>query len=341
MAYTTIDNPELYMQCKIYTGNGSADHAITLDGSEDMQPDMVWIKNRQAETSDDPHTVFDSVRGVTKHWRPNVNESETTDADTLDAFQTNGFKVDADTKVNTNAEKYVAWCWKESATAGFDILTYVGNHTSGRTVAHGLSAVPEYMIIKNLNSAEKPAVYHKGSDTASPEDYLMVMSDTSARLDDLSFLNDTAPTSSIFTLGNTQGISESGSTMVAYLWRSVQGYSKFGSYEGNSSTNGTFVYLGFRPSYVLTKRATGGTGGWYLWDNKRNGFNGSTGNIILFPHHESLEGAGTTQRIDLLSNGFKFRHADSDHNGSGSQYMFIAFAEQPLVNSNGVPCNAR
>jgi len=340
MAYTTIDDPTAYFQCVKYTGNGGADHVITLPSDTDMQPDMVWIKNRDAETSADAHMVFDSVRGATKHWRPNVNESETTDADTLDAFQSDGFRIDGNDKVNTNTEKYVAWCWKESATAGFDMVSYVGNHTSGRTVAHSLSAVPEYFIIKNMNSAEKPAVYHKGTDSASPEDYVLIMSDTTARYDDLSFLNDTAPSSSVVTLGNTQGVSEVDSTMILYAWRSVQGFSKFGSYFGNSNVDGKFIHLGFKPAYVMTKRASGGTGGWYLWDNKRNGFNGSTGNIPLFAHHESLEGAGTTIRIDLLSNGFKFRHADNDHNGSGT-YIFIAFAEAPFVNSNGVPCTAR
>ena len=340
MAYTTIDDPTAYFQCVKYTGNGGADHVITLPSDTDMQPDMVWIKNRDAETSADAHMVFDSVRGATKHWRPNVNESETTDADTLDAFQSDGFRIDGNDKVNTNTEKYVAWCWKESATAGFDMVSYVGNHTSGRTVAHSLSAVPEYFIIKNMNSAEKPAVYHKGTDSASPEDYVLIMSDTTARYDDLSFLNDTAPSSSVVTLGNTQGVSEVDSTMILYAWRSVQGFSKFGGYLGNSSTDGTFVWLGFRPAYVLAKRASGGTGGWYLFDNKRNGFNGSTGNITLFPHHESLEASGTTVRIDLLSNGFKWRHADNDHNGSGT-YIYMAFAEAPFVNSNGVPCNAR
>jgi len=340
MAYTTIDDPEAYFQVQKYTGNASNDHAITLGGDTDMQPDMVWIKNRDSETSSDYHMVFDSVRGATKHWRPNVNEAETTDADTLDAFQSDGFRIDDNDKVNTNADKYVSWNWKESADAGFDILTYVGNHTSGRTVAHSLSAVPHWMIIKNLNSAEKPAVYHHKTASSSPEDYLMVLSDTTARYDDLSFLNDTAPTSSIFTLGNTQGISEDGSTMVAYLWRSVQGFSKFGSYLGTSNVDGAYIHLGFRPAYVMTKRTSGGTGGWYMFDNKRNGFNGSTGNIALFAHHESLEGAGTTVRLDLLSNGFKWRHADNDHNGTGT-YIFMAFAEAPFVNSKGVPCNAR
>ena len=331
MAYTTIDNPELYFQTKLYTGNGSADNAITLDGSEDMAPNMVWIKNRDAT---DAHLVFDSVRGATKHWRPNVNEAETTDADTLDAFQSDGFKVDADVKVNTNAEKYVAWCWKESADAGFDILTYVGDNQSGTTVAHALSAIPHWMLIKNLNSAEKPAIYHKGVDSGSPEDYLMVLSDTTARYNDGSFLNDTAPTSSIFTLGNTQGISESGSTMVAYLWTSIQGFSKFGSYEGNGNVDGRFCFTGFKPAFIIIKNVDS-SDSWRMFSNKTLGYNPD--NDYMYPNATSSP--STDNIIDILSNGFKLRKTD-DVNAANT-YIYMAFAEAPFVNSNGVPCTAR
>ena len=335
MAYTTIDDPELYFQIKLYTGNGTDDTAITLDGAEDMAPNFVWIKKRN---SAEDHVLFDTIRGATKYIKSNANEAEATDTGSLKAFASDGFTLGTAGRSNNNTNLFLACCWKESATAGFDILTYVGNHTSGRTVAHGLSAVPEYMIIKNLNSAEKPAVYHKGSDTASPEDYLMVMSDTSAKYNDLSFLNDTAPTSSIFTLGNTQGISEDGSTMVAYLWTSIQGYSKFGSYVGNGNADGTFVYTGLRPAYVICKNTTG-TGNWGIKTAKSQAYNGA--DVTLFANSTSAESAFSDNKVDILSNGFKIRTASSDFNTSGSNYIYMAFAEQPLVNSNGVPCNAR
>ena len=332
-AYTAVDDPEAHFQVQLYTGNGSADHAITLGGDTDMQPDWVWIKNRDAA---DSHCIFDALRGPGKVFNSNHYE-ESDDADTLDAFQSDGFRVDADVKVNTNTEKYVAWCWKESADAGFDMVSYVGNHTSGRTVAHSLSAVPEFFIIKNMNSAEKPAVYHKGVDTASPEDYLMVLSEDAARLDDLSFLNDTAPTSSVVTLGNTQGVSEIGSTMILYAWTGKQGFSKFGSYAGNANADGPFVYTGFRPARIMIKN-TNDASTWMIMDNKRSGYNPT--NNRLYANTTGAE-ESAVDRFDILSNGFKVRTADSDTNRSGDPFIYMAFAEAPFVNSSGVCCNAR
>ena len=338
MAYTTIDDPSAFFKCQLYTGNGSANHAITFDDTDTvMQPDVVWIKNRDQA---DAHLVFDSVRGATKYWKTNANESETTDADTLDSFTSNGFQVDADVKVNTNTEKYVAWCWKESADAGFDMVSYVGNHTSGRTVAHSLSAVPEFFIIKNMNSAEKPAVYHKGVDTASPEDYLMVLSEDAARLDDLSFLNDTAPTSSVVTLGNTQGVSEIGSTMILYAWTGKQGFSKFGSYVGNSSSDGSYIHLGFSPALIMVKCTTDASTDWLIADNQRSyNKNSSYNNWMIRPNTSAAEENGTVG-CDFLSNGFKWRDSENSANVTGRTYIYMAFAHSPFVNSNGVPNNA-
>ena len=338
MAYTTIDDPESYFQTELWGGTDGS-HQINFSGTNDMQPDFVWIKERGTNF----HLVFDSVRGTTKYWKTNVNEAQITNTNSLTAFGSDSFTIGSEGAVNAGGVNFIGWSWKESATAGFDILTYVGNHTSGRTVSHNLSAVPHMMIIKNLNSAEKPAVYHKGVDTSSPEDYLMVLSDGSARYNDLSFLNDTAPTSSIFTLGNTQGISESGSTMVAYLWTSIQGYSKFGSYIGNggTGTSGPFVYTGFKPAFVMIKK-TSAVGSWLLFDNKR----ASTSNIpegtTGVPSYLEPNTTGTEQGdnpIFLFANGFQC--LDSLTNTDGADYMFMAFAEAPFVNSNGVPCNAR
>ena len=329
MAYTTIDDPESYFQTELWGGTDGS-HQINFSGTNDMQPDFVWIKEKGTNF----HLIFDSVRGTTKYWKTNVNEAQITNTNSLTAFGSDSFTIGSEGAVNAGGVNFVGWSWKESATAGFDILTYVGNHTSGRTVSHNLSAVPHMMIIKNLNSAEKPAVYHKGVDTSSPEDYLMVLSDGSARYNDLSFLNDTAPTSSIFTLGNTQGISESGSTMVAYLWTSIQGFSKFGSYEGNGNVDGTFVYTGFKPAFIIVKNVDA-SDSWRMFDNKRLGYNPD--NNYLYPNATSSP--STDNIIDILSNGFKLRKTD-DVNAANT-YIYMAFAEAPFVNSNGVPCTAR
>jgi hypothetical protein len=341
MAYTTIDDPEKYMQVKAYTGNGSDDHAITLDGDTDMQPDLVWIKNREEETSDDTHFWFDSVRGVTKYLISSGDGAQVTDADTLDAFQSDGFKVDDDVKCNTSSEKYVAFCWKESTDAGFDIVSYTGNATA-RTISHNLSAIPETIICKET-SASAPfgnqawSVYHKGI-TANK---YMVLNATQAEADDAGDFNDTDPTSSVFSVGNGNRTNASSGVQIAYVFKEKQGFSKFGKFTwGTSNTDGAFIWLGFRPSFFMIKK-TSGSAAWYLWNSKTNGYNGSGGNTALFPYHVSVEDAGTTIRIDLLSNGVKFRHADGDHNGSGATYIFWAWAEAPFVNSNGVPCNAR
>ena len=329
MAYTAIDDPESYFQTELWGGTDGS-HQINFSGTNDMQPDFVWIKEKGTNF----HLIFDSVRGTTKYWKTNVNEAQITNTNSLTAFGSDSFTIGSEGAVNAGGVNFVGWSWKESATAGFDILTYVGNHTSGRTVSHNLSAVPHMMIIKNLNSAEKPAVYHKGVDTSSPEDYLMVLSDGSARYNDLSFLNDTAPTSSIFTLGNTQGISESGSTMVAYLWTSIQGFSKFGSYEGNGNVDGTFVYTGFKPAFIIVKNVDA-SDSWRMFDNKRLGYNPD--NNYLYPNATSSP--STDNIIDILSNGFKLRKTD-DVNAANT-YIYMAFAEAPFVNSNGVPCTAR
>lgn len=341
MAYTVINDPEGQgFQAKAYTGNGSADHAITLDGTTDMQPDWVWIKNRENETSDDPHIWFDVIRGVTKYIATTSSAAEATDADTLDAFQSDGFKVDADTKVNTNAETYVAWCWKAggsgssnadgaisttrslNADAGISIMKYTGSG-SGSNIAHGLGATPELTIRKNITGDEDWYVHTTIIDGS--HDY-MKLNTTAAKAD-------SGLTAASSTLVYTAADS---ATHIVYALKSVQGFSKFISYVGNSSADGKFLYCGFKPAFVMTKR-TDTTSAWYIWDNKRNGYNGS--NNALFAYHPSVE--NTTQRIDLLSNGFKFRHADSDHNGSSGTYIFMAFAEAPFVNSKGVPCNAR
>ena len=333
MAYTTIDDPEKYMQVKAYTGNGSDDHAITLDGSSDMQPDLVWIKNREEETSDDTHFWFDSVRGVTKYLISSGTAGQTTDADTLDAFQSDGFKVDDDVKCNTSSEKYVAFCWKESATAGFDIVDYDGAGAANHS--HSLSAVPKFMIVKRYNTTESWFVY-----TPLGQASVAYLNDNVAAGSGTNVWGGSDPTSSVFSIGSDSGISGAGD-YIAYLFAEKQGFSKFGKFTwGTSNTDGAFIWLGFRPSFFMIKK-TSGSAAWYLWNSKTNGYNGSGGNTALFPYHVSQEDAGTTVRIDLLSNGVKFRHADGDHNGSGATYVFMAFAEAPFVNSNGVPCNAR
>ena len=327
-AYTTIDDPSAYFKVQLYTGNGAANHSITFDDTDtDMEPNLVWIKNR---AQSDPNQLIDSVRGVTKTLDSDSNDGEVTDTDTLDAFESDGFRVDADVKVNTNTETYVAWCWKESATSGFDILTYTGNG-SARTISHSLSAVPHASFFKRLEIDGKGwAVYHRGIGNT----HLLALTAADPAADDASYFNDTDPTSSVFTVGTANGVNQDGGSYIGYLWSSIQGFSSFGSYEANGNANGTFVYTGFRPACVITKDADSASNQWRIFDNKR-GVNGSS--KYQYPSATTTEGG--EDHLDFHANGFKLRKSD-DANDSGT-HVYWAWAEAPFVNSNGVPCNAR
>jgi len=333
MAYTTIDDPSAYFKVQLYTGNGSANHAITFDDTDtDMQPDLVWIKNRDTT---DSHCLFDSVRGATKVLHSDATTAEVTDTDTLDSFASDGFQVDADVKVNTNTEDYVAWCWKE-ASGIMDIVAFEGDG-SARTVSHSLSAVPGLIITKNreLGSSEWPTYHHKN--TSAPETERLFLSGTQATLDNATFWNDTAPTSSVFSVATSVDNNQDTKDIIAYLFAEKQGFSKFGSYTGNgSSTEGAFIYTGFRPAYLVVKR-TDSTNVWSCYDNKRNTFN-------IMSSEQELDANKADQansRFDLLSNGFQNKTGGSANNTSGGTYVYIAFAEAPLVNSEGVPATAR
>jgi len=335
MAYTAIDNPELYFQVKLYTGNntaiGSGGLANTFDGDEDMQPDLVWIKARADSES---HKLYDSVRGVTKDLESDLGTAEGTDSEGLTAFGSDGFTIGNYSSINASSQTYVAWCWKESATSGFDMVGYSGNETA-RTISHSLSAVPSMMIVKNRESSYGWQVYHH-KNTSAPETEIIYLHDTTATADSNVEWNDTAPTSSVFTVGTDVGVNQSTKDLIAYLWSEVQGFSKFGSYTGNGNANGTFVYTGFRPAFLMVK-ATSATSAWYIYDNKRAGYNPD--NNQLYPDRNNTE--DTTDQVDLLSNGFKWQGITGDPNSSGRTYVYMAFAEAPFVNSNGVPGNAR
>ena len=350
-AYTAIDDPSAYFKVQLYTGDGAANNAITFDDTDtDMQPDLVWIKNRDTT---DGHCLFDAVRGATKVIHSDTSVVEATDADTLDSFTSDGFQVDADVKVNTNTEKYVSWNWKGGTTSGiatdgnetltiggysfnqtsgFSIIKYTGTTGATDKFSHGLGVVPQMIIIKSLAGATDWLVYHH-QNTAAPETEWLLLNGTDATSDDATMWYDTAPTAYNVTLGTgSQG--NAASSYIAYCFAEKQGYSKFGSYEGNGDADGTFVYTGFRPAFVMCK-SIDSTSSWHMFDNKREGYN--VDNDALVTEDTTVE--ATTDMIDLLSNGFKLR-ITTDPNVAET-YIYMAFAEAPFVNSNGVPCNAR
>jgi len=331
MAYTTIDNPELYFQTKLYTGNGST-QSITFDGSENMQPDWVWVKQRSGTTN---HKTSDSVRGATKALQPNDVDAEATDSDGITSFDSNGFSLGAGGDYNGSSNTQVAWCWKESATAGFDIVSYTGNGSSGLTVSHSLSAVPSVIIIKNRSGSYSWTVYHH-KNTSAPETESLFLDTNDATADRVNEFNDTAPTSSIFTVGDGNSVNNSSENFIAYLFAEKQGYSKFGSYTGNGNADGTFIYTGFKPAWVMLK-PTSTTGNWFILDNKRSSFN--VMDKYIRANQSSAE--ATFSMMDFVSNGVKIKTSDSSINGSGVSYIYMAFAQSPFVTSTGIPTTAR
>jgi len=327
MAYTEIDDPSAYFQTKLYT----AADAYTFDGNSDMQPDFVWIKERNGTNE---HNLFDSVRGTTKRLESSTTAAEQTSSTTLTAFGSDGFTVGNNGGTGQNGGNYVGWGWKKSATPGFDIVAFTGNG-SARTISHSLSAVPKMYIVKNRSTGSTQwRVYHASLGATKH----MALDATQAVGDAASVFNDTEPTSSVFSVGTDDAANKNGDSLIAYLFADKQGYSKFGSYIGNGNVDGTFVYTGFKPAFIMTKQ-TDGTDWWVINDNKRDPFNAST--YGLRPNDSAAESSDEAWTKDLLSNGFKHRTANSGSNGSGNEYIYMAFAENPFVTSTGVPATAR
>jgi len=326
MAYTTIDDPAQYFQTVLYTGDGGSNRSVTVG----FQPNFVWIKERNG-TND--QTLFDSVRGATKRLRANVNEAEDTQANQLKSFDSDGFTLGSLSAVNNNGQNYVSWNWKEDTTAGFDIVTYTGA-SGDQTFAHSLGVAPEWYLVKERGNANSWVVNHIGLANQTNA-YLFLNSSDAAGTD--SWFNSTAPSSSVVHANDGDSpTNRNGGTYVMYLWRSVKGFSKFGSFIGNADTDGPFVYTGFRPAWVLIKNSSANGENWNLFDNKRNGFNGS--GEALRPNTNEAE---YDRNVDFLANGFKVRDSSGEVSGNGNTLIYMAFAESPFVNSNGVPTNAR
>jgi len=368
MAYTTIDDPTKHFNTVIWTGDiqdsdGTGhDQAVTGVG---FQPDWIWHKCRSHANQ---HIIVDSVRGTggsptqmlglnSAATAGNVNSNTNGWIESIDS---DGYTVtsgsDSSGKSNNagaNGRTYVAWNWlaggsassnsdgsitssvSANQTAGFSILTFTGTQSVG-TVGHGLGSKPAWILLKNTaDSSDAWYNYHEGLASDPETDYIILNTDA-AKVDYNTPWNDTAPTSSVFTVGADGGTNESGSTMVAYCFAEKKGFSKFGQYSGNGSTDGTFVYTGFKPAFLIMK-ASSATGNWFIFDSKRDGFNHQ--NDYLKANSSDAEVAN--ERVDLLSNGFKFRTSNSGWNGSGATYIYMAFAESPFVNSNGIPNNAR
>ena len=344
MAYTTVNDPSVYFQTKIYTGNGTDGTAISGVG---FQPDWIWIKERSS-TSD--HGLYDAVRGANKHLEANKTTAEDSATNQLSSFDTDGFTLGDSGLTNEDDETYVAWNWKANGsgsantagsintaatsantTSGFSIITYTGNGSSGATIGHGLSTAPQAVFIKKRTAANW-TVGHVGVGWNKNGKLNTVDSwGTSA----LSF-NNTAPSTSLITLGSGDVANVSGGTYVCYAFSNIQGFSKMGAYIGNNNVNGPFSYTGFKPAMVIFKDITGDRD-WTMLDNKRNTFNVMDKRI--FPNNNDAE--NDTDILDFTSNGIKIKSTNTSVNVSGNKYIYMAFAENPFTSSTGTPVTAR
>ena len=329
MAYTTIDNPGLFFNTVLYTGNGGT-QSITGVG---FKPDWIWQKERSSTSY---HVLTDAVRGNTKQLFSNDPYQDATSSNYITSFDSDGFGQGTNNDTNQNSETYVAWNWKagESAssnsdgsitssvsantTAGFSIVSYTGTG-SNATVGHGLGAVAKCIIFKDRVASSDWRMYHVGvGNTAA-----LTLNNSNAKQTNSVFFQDTTPTSTVFSLGTGTDVNNT-NAFIAYCFTDVKGYSKFGSYTGNGNADGPFVYTGFKPAFIMLKK-TSDTANWMIHDTKRIGYNVDNNN--LKPNTAEVE--ATADTLDILSNGFKLRTSGSGENNG--DFIYMAFAEAPFV----------
>ena len=343
MAYTTINKSTAHFNTKLYTGNDTG-QSITGVG---FQPDWVWIKSR---SDTNQHNLFTPLY-------TGFLESDTSDAvngvnNGVTAYGADGFTVGTRDAVNDNNLNFASWNWKAgggagsantdgsinstvsvNTTAGFSIVKYVGDGGMTTTVGHGLGVVPQVILIKNLETATNWTMYHHSMGNTGQ----LYLDTTTSFTTDADTFKNTTPTSTLWTMSNSSKTNQGSRNHIAYCFAEKTGYSKFGSYTGNTNNgDGTFVYTGFKPAFIMVKN-TARSQNWSMHDSKRPGYNEV--NQRLQANLSDAE--ASNNKVDLLSNGFKWRTNDGDTNGYAEQHIYMAFAEAPLVGSNNVPCTAR
>ena len=345
MAYTTINNGREYFEPQGWTGSGSARSISTLD----FQPDWTWIKHRNGTSN---HNLFDVIRGATIYIESSSTAPNQTGTDRLTSFNSNGFSLGTNGGVNADGDTYMSWNWKAggtgvsntdgdvtstvsaNTTAGFSIVKWNSTGTAGINIGHGLGKKPKMIISKciNINGTSWPVYHVAEGATVYLSWNLNIAGTTSATR-----WNNSEPTTTTFQTGSSGDIGGSDRTMLAYCFTDIPGYSKFGKYAGNGSSDGTFVYTGFKPAFLMTKVITT-TGDWQMCDWKR----ASAVNPInkdLRPNNSDSETTNTF--VDFYSNGFKLRNNFGNWNGSGQEYAYMCFAQSPVVGTNNIPATGR
>ena len=347
MAYTTINKSSDYFNTKLYTGNGST-NAITGVG---FQPDWTWIKDR---TNAYGHDIYDVIRGVTNRIQSNSSDGESTGVEGLKSFDSDGFTLGSYIGDNTNNANYASWNWKANGqgssntdgsinttytsantTSGFSIIEYTGNGTNNATIGHGLGVAPKILIGKCIGTTANWQVIGNTGVLTEGKYLSLNTNDAMGTSSNVSF--DASATTVKFQGG--QGLNISGQPHIAYCFAEKTGFSKFGSYVGNGSSDGSFCYLGFKPSFIMIKSSSNAEG-WWIVDDKRTTYN-PTNNLLRADTSDAELVGNANLKLDFLSNGFKLRQTDGALNGSGLSYIYMAFAEAPLVGTNNVPCTAR
>ena len=347
MAYSTIIKPNTQMNPVLYTGNGGTQSITGVN----FQPDFTWIKDRDSTAV---HYLFNAVSGATKFTNSDQNYAEQTNTQSLKSFDTDGFTLGTMTGANNNTNNFASWNWKAggspssntdgsttssvsaNTTNGFSIVKYTGNGSAGATIGHGLGSTPSAIFVKGLSAISNWSSYHSVLGNTG----YMRLDGTGAFATASTYWNNTSPTSSVFTAGTTGNINANGNDFVAYCFAEKKGFSKFGSYVGNGNADGTFIYTGFKPAYFVIKR-TDATENWYCTDIKRNPINPVDNELLLL--NSDTATITTSYPVDFLSNGFKIRGNNNITNASSGTYIYMAFAENPLVanTSGGIPTTAR
>tara|TARA_R100001510_G_C7641124_1_gene198746 strand:+ start:722 stop:1762 length:1041 start_codon:yes stop_codon:yes gene_type:complete len=340
MAYTTITDPSAYFQTVLYSGDGGGSNAITNTGNSNLQPDFVWVKER---TSTSSHALTNSTNGAGYILSSNNADAQAS-ANAFSSFNSDGFTVGSDGKTNESGQTYVGWQWKANGgttasnssgtitstvqantTAGFSIVTYTGNGSSGATVGHGLGKVPEMIFFKKTDSSKHWTVYNKTMNYSN-EMYLdLDQAETSSNF----FIAD--PTTSVFSISNNAYVNNNGSSYIAYCFTSIQGYSHIGKYRGNGNADGPFTYCGFKPGWIMIKK-TSGVANWMLYDSTRNPYNTVVNRLLV--NTNGTENTGSGDDIDFTSNGWKVRANPAALNENTGEFIYMAFAEHPFVASD-------
>ena len=338
-----IDKPNTYFNTVLYSGNNTSQSITGVN----FQPDWVWLKERNGTEA---HNLYDSNRGIFKRLSSNTTGAEYSSDTQLTSFDSDGFSVGSSDAINDSGNSMVGWNWKAGGTAssntdgsitssvsanttsGFSVVTWTGTGANA-TIGHGIST-PQMIILKNRDSAENWIV---GNTSLGWTKYLSLnLSDSFSTASNI--WQNTAPTSSVFSIGASGKVNGSGHGMVAYCFSEVKSFSKFGSYVSNANIDGTFVYTGFKVSFVMVKN-TNSAGSWFMLDNKRLGYNPTNSRLASDGNYS--ESSSSSYAIDFVSNGFKLRTSSNPNASSGNTYIYMAFAENPLVGTNGIPTTAR